>query len=393
MSATFRSSSLPSGHRRSRALGSSPAAVSGILLVVVLSGFSNAAPASAQAPPAAATAATSARGEEVNRIVLRVNDRIVTLFDYRERLRQRQQQILRSELEPAERQEAIASAPAESLRELMDEALLMSRGDQISATVDEDRLDRAEQAAKRNFGIQSEEDFAEALRQSGMTREQFRNQVRDQMLYNDVLGREVMQTIKVSEEELLRYYRDHPEEFTQPAQMRLREVVVLDREGAPVAERDALARSTMQRLRTGESLDTAATEGKQSGHTSGVIDLGWVTARDLDEALAEGVARVEVGKVSDPIAGRGGLHIVEVLERKPSRLLPYSEIKERLDQAERQRRFQLELPGYMEGLERKAFVFAQPPAEAAQFRRAAPAAPELPDFLGLPPVEPATPPS
>ena len=134
------------------------------------------APSAAAPPVAAATpAAPPARsGEEINRIVLRVNDRIVTLFDYHERLRQRQQQIVRADIPEGEKESALAAAPAEALRELMDEALLMSRGDQLSATVDEDRLDRAEQSAKRNFGITSEADFAEALRQSGMTREQFR---------------------------------------------------------------------------------------------------------------------------------------------------------------------------------------------------------------------------
>ena len=212
------------------------------------------------------------------------------------------------------------------------------------------------------------------------------------MLYNDVLGREVMQTIQISEEDLLRYYRDHSEEFTEPARVRVREVVVLDREGVPTGVRDHTASALLARLRAGESMEQVTADTKASGESSGVIDLGWVVVNDLDRALVDGLAAVEAGKFSEPISGRGGAHIVEVLERKPSRLLPYSEIKERLDQSERQRRFQLELPGYMEGLERKAFVYAEPPPEAAQFRRAAPAAPELPDFLGLPPVEPAIPP-
>jgi peptidyl-prolyl cis-trans isomerase SurA len=327
----------------------------------------------------------------VNRIVLRVNDRIVTLFDYHERLASRRAMIQRSRLAPEAQEKAQEEAPADTLRDLMDEALLMSRGDQISATVDDDRLDRAEQSAKKNFGIENDEQYGEALRQSGMTREQFRNQVRDQMLYQEVLGREVMQTIDVSEEDLLRYYRDHADEFSEPAAVKLREVVVLDREGVQKSERDTLARAVLARLAGGEKLEAVVAELQPLGQTSGVIDLGWVPVQDLDKALASGIEGVAAGQRSGAIEGRGGAHLVEVLERREARLKPYSEIKDRLESAEKQRRYDDELPGYLAKLERAAYVVADPPTEAVNFRRAQPAEPELPEFLALPPVEPADP--
>lgn len=337
-------------------------------------------------------AAGPAPAETVNRIILRVNDRIVTLYDYQERLAARKASIERSRVAPEVQAKALAESPADTLRDLMDEALLMSRGDQLSATVDEDRLDRAEQSAKRNFGIETDAQFQEALRQSGLTREQFRTQVRDQLLYQEVLGREVMQAIKVSEEELLRYYREHPDEFSEPASIKLRELVVLEREGVTATERRAIAERLLGRLRAGETLQQIAAENQPTGVTSGAIELGWVTTTELDKVLVEGTSAVEVGKFSEPIEARGGTHLVEVLERKAARLLPYSEIKDRLEDAEKQRRYQDELPAYMAKLERAAYILADPPAEAVNFRRAQPAEPELPEFLSLPPVEPATPP-
>jgi peptidyl-prolyl cis-trans isomerase SurA len=247
-------------------------------------------------------AAGAARAETVNRIILRVNDRIVTLYDYQERLAARKASIERSRVAPEVQAKALAESPADTLRDLMDEALLMSRGDQLSATVDEDRLDRAEQSAKRNFGIETDEQFQEALRQSGLTREQFRTQVRDQLLYQEVLGREVMQAIKVSEEELLRYYREHADEFSEPASIKLRELVVLERDGVTATERRAIAERLLGRLRAGETLQQIAAENQPTGVTSGAIELGWVTTTELDKVLVEGTSAVEVGKFSEPIA-------------------------------------------------------------------------------------------
>jgi parvulin-like peptidyl-prolyl isomerase len=168
--------------------------------------------------------------------------------------------------------------------------------------------------------------------------------------------------------------------------------VVLERDGVTATERRAIAERLLGRLRAGETLQQIAAENQPTGVTSGAIELGWVTTTELDKVLVEGTSAVEVGQFSEPIEARGGAHLVEVLERKAARLLPYSEIKDRLEDAEKQRRYQDELPAYMAKLERAAYILAEPPAEAVNFRRAQPAEPELPEFLSLPPVEPATPP-
>jgi peptidyl-prolyl cis-trans isomerase SurA len=344
---------------------------------------------------AAGLAAPFARAEILNRIVLRVNDRIVTLVDYRERLSEQQRAIQRSKLAPEEAAKAMASAPADALRDLMDQALLMARGDQMAITVDESDIARAEQDARRNFGIDSDEEFTEALAQSGMTRDQLRTQLREQLVTRQVLSREVHQAIKVSEEDMLRYYRDHPADFTTAARYKLQEVVVLDREGVPAADRDALAARIAQRLAGGETLAAIAAETATTGATSNLIDLGWVTSPDLDPALATGVADVEPGRTSAAIPGRGGLHILLVSEREPAKLRGYSEVKEELEYAERQRRFQGEFAKYMLKLERQAYVVADPPAEAAAFRRSQETTEELPAFtapLVPEPEKPASPP-
>jgi parvulin-like peptidyl-prolyl isomerase len=208
----------------------------------------------------------------------------------------------------------------------------------------------------------------------------------------------VHQAIKVSEEDMLRYYRDHPADFTTAARYKLQEIVVLDRDGVPATDRDALATRLGERLAGGEKLAAIAAETSTLGATSNLIDLGWVTSTDLDPALAAAVANVEPGRTSAAIPGRGGLHILLVSEREPAKLRGYSEIKAELEYAERQRRFQGEFAKYMLKLERQAYLVADPPAEAAAFRRSQGTAEELPAFSAPltpeapEPAKPATPP-
>ena len=62
-----------------------------------------------------------------------------------------------------------------------------------------------------------------------MTLDDLADQMRRNLLIRAVMGREVQQKIELEEEDLRRYYRDHPDEFSRPRRLQVREVVVTER--------------------------------------------------------------------------------------------------------------------------------------------------------------------
>ncbi len=339
-----------------------------------------AACAAALAVPAAAQPA-----QEVNRIVLRVNDRVVTLFDYRARLGDQRAALLRASLPDDEKAQRLAELPRAVMREMMDENLLLSRGDQLGLEVSEEELAAASERAKKNFGIESDEEFRAGLAASGMTEEDYQARVRDNLLFQEVLGREVHSQIEISDQELQRYYREHESEFRTPERFQLREIVVVERQGVSAADMERTAAEIRGRLAAGEKLaDVVIPEV-----TSPVIELGWVRRDELDPKLAQAAAGLQPGEHSQPVRARGGVHIVELLERQESRLAPFSDVQEALRGAERSRRFEDQLSTYMRELEQGAYITAEPPAEAAGFRRAESTVPGQEGLGSLPAAEPA----
>lgn len=318
--------------------------------------------------------------EELNRIVLRVNDRIVTLFDYEERLAERRSAILRaSQVEQSVRAEALERAPSEVLRDLLDEGLLVSRGDQLAVEIDAAELEEAMIQARKNFGVEDPAEFQKALEASGLSEPEFRARVRENLVYQQVLGTEVTARIRVEDEDLRRYYREHQDELRVPAQTQLREIVVLDKQGWAAEEQRRVADVLRAELVGGKTLEDAAATaagGPAAGNTSGVIDLGWVKAGELDADLAAAVANVPAGGYSEPVRGRGGLHILQVVAREEARVRAFEEVEAELRNAERNRRFRDDLEKYMKDLETKAYIVASPPPEAAGFRREAASAPD-----------------
>jgi len=327
--------------------------------------------------------APALRAEVINRVVLRVNDRIATLRDYQLRREDRVREILRREQDPEERQRLLSQAGEAVFADLFGELLLDSRADQLGVEISEAQVDVAITQLKQNYNIKTDQDFQAALAQSGINEQQLRAQLRNSLRIQDVRGREVQSRVKVDEEDLRRYYRKNLEQFRQPEQVQLREVVVLEEGGAPAEERSGIAAGIRAKAAAGTSLADAAAEYAQKGVTSNVIELGWVSPGDLDKNLETAVWQLPKGSVSEPVQARGGLHLVQVIDRRESRIPPFSEVSAAIQAREQERVFREEVAKYMTELEKKSLIVANPPEEAAGFRRQLANAATGPDAEGL----------
>src|SRR5947199_2572200 len=185
-----------------------------------------------------------------------------------------------------------------------------SRADQLGVEVTDAQVDQSIAQLKQNFNIKTDQDFAAALAQSGLTAAQLRIQVKNNLRMQEVRGREVQSRVKVDEEDLRRYYRKNLEQFRQPEQVQLREVVVLEEGSTAADQRKAVAAEIRSKVQGGASLADAVAELVKQSTTSNVIELGWVSPGDLDKNLEGAVWKLPVGSLSEPVEARGGLHLV-----------------------------------------------------------------------------------
>lgn len=336
--------------------------------------------------------APAARAEVLNRIVLRVNDQIATLFDYERHREELTRDLARREQDPEERRRLLAQSGEMAYADLFRELLLASRADQLGVEVTEAQIDTAVGNIKQNYNLKSDEEFQAALAQSGLTLPQLRAQLKSQLRIQEVRSREVAGRVKVDEEDLRRYYRKNLESFRQPEQVQLREVVVLEDGGLPTAEERQRAAAEIRTKAQGSAdLAAAVADLSKKGVTSNVIDLGWVSPGDLDKNLEAAVWKLPKGSVSEPVQARGGLHLVQVVDRRESRIPPFSEVQAAIQTREQERVFRQEVTKYMGELEKKSLVVANPPAEASNFRRQLNVTPEAPEGIATVPETAAAP--
>src|SRR6266545_3725991 len=266
--------------------------------------------------PALFPAPAILRADVVNRIVLRVNDQIATLRDYEQRRQDLTRDVSRRpNMDPEERSRMLEQVPQLVFRDLYQELLLESRAQQLAIEVSHAQIDAAVENMKQNFGIKTDEDFRQA------------------------------------------------------EQVHLREVVVLEQGGIPTAdERSRTAAEIRQAVTGGKSLADAIADLQPKGITSNVIDLGWVGHGDLDATLEAAAWKLAPGAITEPVAGRGGLHLLQVAERHESRIPAFSEVSQQIQEQEQERVYSEEFNKYMAELEKKSLIVASPPQEAEGFR-------------------------
>lgn len=314
-----------------------------------------------------------------NRVVLRVNDRIVTLYEYQRAVAVQIRDIRNAVgLTELQRQERLGEVGRFIMKAMFEEQLILSRADQLAVTVNESDVEEQIRGMWERAGIETEEQFRDALAQQGMREQDFREQMRKQLRTNIVRGREVAPRVDLADEDLRRFYRDNQERFAIPERARFEEVVIL--EGVVPADRMApLASLARTRLVSGEEA-TKVAEGLGEGSTA--VDVGWVTPGDLAAALDAVAWDLEPGEVAEAVAARGGLHVLKMLKREPASVQPFEDVRDAIERQERGRLFDEEYLLYMEELAEAAYIVERLPEEAVGYRPVA--TPSLDaDALGL----------
>ena len=330
----------------------------------------------ALAPPAPAA-------EDVNRIVLRVNDEIVTLQDYESRKSAEIARVLsQPDLDPGERQELLGLVGREVMQGFFNELLLLSFADQHGIRVTEREVGQAIEEMRESRGIETQEQLEQALAASGMTYQDLEDNARRDMVWSQVIGQEVRAKIELGEEEVRAYYRNNPQDFELPEQRWLKEIIVLESSGLAEDELRRVAGEIHRALVAGGDLESVVEPYRERETTTGVIDLGWLTSEELEDSVAEAAWSLEAGSYSPPVEARGGYHIIYLVELREAKIRPFDEVQDVIEQRLRNQRYAKELRSFMARLEQQSYIRENLPPEAVGYRALAEAF-ELEDELEI----------
>src|SRR5687767_7691616 len=172
------------------------------------------------------------RGEIIEQVLVKVNGDILTKTDLEQRqiaaLRSRMHQDIDPESLKNDEQlkKALAEVTPRLLVEAIDELLLVQLGKERGYRLSDQQFKEWLSSLRKEQNLQDDQKFMAALKQEGMTIDDLRKNVERQMLIQRVQQDEVGSKLSITEEEARQYYLTHQQEFTEPASVTLREILI-----------------------------------------------------------------------------------------------------------------------------------------------------------------------
>lgn len=296
----------------------------------------------------------------VEQVIARVNNSIITQSDYA-----KSQEDLKQELQqrdPANADKLYTEQQKDVLRDLIDQKLLLQRGEDLGITGDAELIKQLNQMRK-DAHLDTLEDLQKAAEQQGVSYEDFKQKIKDQIITQQVIGREVGSRLQPTPEEEHKFYDDHKKELDQPEQIRLSELMIPVDEKASddqIAAAKAKADDLLAQIKKGGSFEDLAKTNSSGASAAQGGDLGYFKRGTLAKSLEDTTFAMKAGDVSDVIRTKQGFVILKVTEHHEGGIPPFKEIEPRIMDAVYMQKLQPALRTYLEQLRDEAYIDIKP---------------------------------
>ena len=294
------------------ALGKRLAAAFGFLLAALLLAVPLAVRAQSQLPSIPQDQQKSVPDSNLQvpqRIVALVNDEPVSAYDVVQRLR-----LTIASIGGIENQEELARLEEQVVRNIVDDKLKLQEAAEFELVIPSEDLERAFAQQAQNFN-QSPQQFEGYLAQLGVDKTTFLQQMESEIAWGELVNGRLGRMANVAQEEVEQELARIKANAGKP-EFRLSEIYLLVSNPARVQQVRQTAQRLVAQLRESGNFTAYAQQFSQSSTAAAGGALGWVTADQLDDALADAVSSLEVGEISESIRTPGGFHILKLEDRR-----------------------------------------------------------------------------
>jgi peptidyl-prolyl cis-trans isomerase SurA len=309
----------------------------------------------------------------IEEIVARVNNEVITRTEYirsRDQLKQDVQQQ-----DPASADRVFAEKQRDVLRDLIDQQLLLQKGKDLGITGDTELIKKLDEMRKE-MKLETMEDLEKAAEAQGASYEDFKQNLRNQIITQHVIGQEVGQHLSMGKDEVKNFYEQHRAEMQQPEMVRLSEILIAPKTpskppatpGAkpePPSEAETQAALEAAKVKADDVLDQfhkgakfADLAKKYSDGPSAKEggDLQSFKRGELSKELEDKVFALKAGDVTDVIRTKQGYVILQATDHQMAGIPTLKEVEPRIQDALYMQKLQPALRVYLTTLREQAYI-------------------------------------
>ena len=305
-------------------------------------------------------------------IIARVNNQIITRSEFNRAKEQtvnelKQQNVSDTDPKFKERDKDV-------LRDLIDQQLLLEKGKDLGISGDTELVKRLDEMRKQ-MNLDSLEDLEKAAQQQGVSFEDFKQNVRNNIITQQVIGSEVGRNIKISQQETQDYYNKHKAELERPEAVHLEEILVsteapqsANKAGDAAPQEDPAklqaaeqkANQLLKEIRGGAKFEDVAKKSSDGPTASQGGDLGIFKRGELAKELEDKTFTMKTGDVSEVIRTKQGFLILKVAEHYSAGIPPLNEIEPQIQEQIYMQKLNPALRAYLTKLREQAYIDIKP---------------------------------
>ena len=313
----------------------------------------------------------------VEEIIARVNNEIITRTEYIRSRDQLKQEVQQQDAANADR--AFAEKQRDVLRDLIDQQLLLEKGKDLGITGDTELIKRLDEMRKE-MKLETMEELEKAAEAQGASYEDFKQNLRNQIVTQRVIGQEVGSHLAMNKDDVKKFYDQHRAEMERPEEVRLSEILIapktpaqpaatpdvkpappLEAEAeAALAPAQAKAQDLLEQIHKGAKFADLAKKYSDGPSAKDGGDLSYFKRGTLSKELEDKVFALKGGEVTDVIRTKQGYVILQASEHQMAGIPTLKEAEPRIQDALYMQKLQPALRAFLTTLREEAYIDYKP---------------------------------
>lgn len=282
----------------------------------------------------------------INRILVKINDTIITEYDLNEEMTPILKQLKGRTLSEQEKAQLTAFR-RKTLQEMVNDELVQQEANRLGIQIDDERVNQEITRVREDQGF-SEEEFEAKIKEDGLDMDDFRERMRKIVKKQELIGYMVNRKVLVTDTEIQEEYNAHIDDYTLDKMVDLAIISLPSNISAlevkkRIVDGDLTFADAVAKYSVGPGLDNGGS-------------LGEVAVEDLSDAWRSAINGLEEGEISDPFLINGKESLLMPRKIMDDRVVPLEEVRDGIYKRLRQKKRETIFDEYFEQLKAGAVI-------------------------------------
>lgn len=194
---------------------------------------------------------------------------------------------------------------------------------------------------KHKDRLKADDEYRKRFEADKLSEKELRDLVRRKIVEDNYLQKEVLSKVNITEAEIKGFYDKNPKFFTTPEQIRASHILIkLDPKATDAQKKAARAKieAILKKAKGGSDFAKLAKENSECPSKDNSGDLGFFPKGQMVKPFEDAAWMMKAGEISGIVETQFGYHIIKVTETKAASVVPYSQVREKIEQALKQQK-------------------------------------------------------